>query len=203
MYQSFLLSEQDAAALRAALATPLFSSLHNLVPGIGHALAHPQPDFGPYLPLVSDAISEVRSNTNYPEDWDELSDAEDAAYKARKAFFQALPAAEPADKAGQPAPLPTFYVLVQERMGSNDGAAFGKHVFTDFDAACKALKARAEAECAECPDDEGFSLDEYGSPEHGTYGINLLSGGTSVCSQYFLEKFTLAPTAGGVMGGAA
>lgn len=203
MYQSLILPEQDVVAFRSAIANPLCAFLFHQVPSLARALAHPQPDFATNLGEISCLISEVRSNTNYPEDWDELDEAVDKSLAARKAFFADKSQAGAPAQAATPASLPTFYVLVEEHMGSNDGAQFGKYVFTDFDAACKALKARAEAEFAEFPDDEGFSLDEYRSPEHGTYGINLLSGGASVCRQYFLQKFTLAPIAGGAIGGAA
>lgn len=184
MYQAILLSTEDVTSLRAAIAAPQLAFLRHSVPGLAHAVAHPLPDFSTYGSLVQDAVREVRANTNYPEDWDDLSEAANAVRQARRKFIEAV-------KVGDcPASVPMqFYILVEERIGSNDGPSFRPHVYVDYAEACKVLKAHAEKECS--PElDEGMQLEEYSSPERGVYRLNLLGSGRSVSMQYYLQSFT-------------
>lgn len=182
MYQSLLLPAKDVAALRATLALSPFSALYGIAPSLELALAHPQPDFTGYLPLVQDAIGEVCSNTNYPEDWDDLSDAVDEARSARREF----------DKAARPAPTAAVsplaaFILVIERMGSNDGPRFGEHVYFDFASARAALKALVDEDFDSTMDPD-LELSEFGDESTTRYGFNLCCGG-SVSSQYYLKRF--------------
>lgn len=197
MLQSILLPKADVVALRAAVAHPLFAQLLAAVPSLASGLQCPQPDFGPYLPWVSDAVGEVRSNTNYPEDWDGLSGAVDEACCARRKFSTATKAISAAIA---PAPLRAF-ILVEEHMGSNDGAQFGKTAYIDFAAACAALKSRAEADFDPELDDD-LILTEYSSIKDLVYGFNLLTKRGSVVRQYFVKGFELemgsTPAAGDV-----
>jgi hypothetical protein len=185
--QSILLPKADIAVLRAAIALPLFAPLLEAVPGLVAGLRHPQPDFGPYLPLVDDAVGEVRSNTNYPEDWDDLSEAVDGARQARGKFLASL---DTAQQAAAPQTLQVF-ILVEETMGSNDGASFGKQAYVNFPDACAALKSQAEADFDPLIDDD-LTLSEYGSIDTFSYGLNLLTKHRSVVRQYFVKKFDLA-----------
>jgi hypothetical protein len=180
MSQTILLPAEDVAALRVALSFPEFAPLRVAAPSLTLALAHPQPDFTPWLDWVSDAISEVRSNTNHPEDWNPLEDAVSDLRKASRALEDAVPEQAPA------ATL-TAFVLVAERMGSNDGARFGQHVYLNYDAACAALRAWVQADFGNELDDDS-TLDEYGAREHSAFGINLMYG-ESVSSQYYLKSF--------------
>lgn len=186
MSQAILLPAEDVAALRVALSFPEFAPLRAAAPSLTVALAHPQPDFTPWLDWVSDAIREVRSNTNHPEDWNPLAKAVALHRKADRTLKAAAQEQAPA------APL-TSFVLVAERMGSNDGARFGEHVYLSYDAACAALRAWVQADFGNELDDG--RLDEYGSSERNTFGINLMYG-ESVASQYFLESFTPVQTTG-------
>lgn len=186
MLQSILLPEADVVSLRAAIAHPLYASLLAAVPGLTAGLTHPQPDFASFFPLVGDALREVRSNTNYPEDWDDLTEAVNETRRARVEFTaaaKAIPAAV------TPAPLQAF-ILVEEHMGSNDGAEFGKTAYLDFAAACAALKSRAEADYDPELDDD-LMLEEYGSADTCVYGLNLLTRRGSVRRQYYLQAFDL------------
>jgi len=187
MSQAILLPAEDVAALRVALSFPEFATLRATAPSLTVALAHPQPDFTPWLDWVSDAIGEVRSNTNHPEDWNPLAKAVSLHRKANRALEDSM--REPA-----PATPLTAFVLVAERMGSNDGPRFGQHVYLSYDAACAALRAWVQADFSHELDDDS-TLDEYGSREHSAFGINLMYG-ESVSSQYYLKSFTPAQTTG-------
>lgn len=79
-----ILPVQEFSVLQsAAEQSPYFAHLLKQLPGLKVALAHPLPDL---LAEVADgareAISQVRANTNYPEDWDDL--AESAAILAKE-----------------------------------------------------------------------------------------------------------------------
>lgn len=195
MYEALLLSTSDVAALRAALKDPRFSSLTDLVPGLAVALQQPQPEFGMgTLHDAYDAISQVRSNTNYPEDWDDLDNVVNLAMKRRRVFdeAQALAASQPA--AAPAAPLRQF-ILVSERIGSNDGPSFGAHVYTDFAAACAALDAYAERlfPAEDFYEDDGVSLKRYLREEQQRYWIHLESDAGEVRFTFSLQEFTPAP----------
>lgn len=197
MYEALLLSTSDVAALRAALKDPRFSTLTGLVPSLAVALQQPQPEFGMgALHDAYDAISQVRSNTNYPEDWDDLADVVNLAMKRRRVFdeAQALAASKPA--AAPAAPLRQF-VLVGERIGSNDGPSFGAHVYTDFAAACAALDAYAERRfpAKDFDEDDGVSLKRYLREEQQRYWIHLETDRGEVRYTFSLQEFTPAPAA--------
>lgn len=195
MYEALLLSTSDVAALRAALKDPRFSTLTGLVPGLAVALQQPQPEFDMgTLHDAYDAISQVRSNTNYPEDWDDLDDVVNLAMKRRRVFdeAQALAASQPV--AAPAAPLRHF-VLVGERIGSNDGPSFDAHVYTDFAAACAALDAYAERlfPAEDFDEDDGVQLKKYLREAPQRYWIHLENEAGEVRYTLSLQEFTSAP----------
>jgi hypothetical protein len=188
MYQALLLSSTDIATLRASLSVPQFESLAKAVPGLTTALTHPLPDFSACGDLVLDAVREVRANTNNPEDWDDLSDAVSAVRQARKKFVEAVKVGD--CHASVPMKL---YILVEERIGSNDGPSFEQHVYADYTEACEALKVYAE-KCFDPVVEDHFRLEEYSVPERGEYCLSLMTG-RSVSCQFYLKNFTF-PQAG-------
>lgn len=185
--QSLLVSAQDVVGLRATFAQPLFSPILAAFPTFRFALEHPQPDFAWYVDEVSGAISEVRSNTNYPEDWDDLDEAVDEARAARRAYDDALEAEQPTPSSAPEAKLTTLYALVYERRRSADSATYGKKLFSDFGEACDALREWAQRDF--CEDGDGFQLEE--SQGEGRLYIDLTAEGGHVACSYSLRAFTL------------
>lgn len=120
MIKALLVSTQDILSLRATLMLPQFSPILGDHPSLRAALEHPQPDFGDEVSEVAAAVSAVCENTNYPEDWAELSLACAETRTARRAYFEAIgtrcPSTPPAAQEGS---FPQVgYALVYERPGS-------------------------------------------------------------------------------------
>lgn len=186
MQQSLLVSAQDVAGLRTTFAQPLYSPLLAAFPSFRIALEHPQPDFAWYAGEVSGAISEVRSNTNYPEDWDDLDEAADEARAARRAYDEAIekqPA--PCDVVG--AKPVTLYAILYDRRGSADSATYGKKLFSDFGEACAAVREWAESEFFD--EGDGFRLIESQGP--GWFYVDIGSDDGTVAASYSLKSFTV------------
>jgi len=120
-----------------------------------------------------------------------------AALKARQAFITARENVATAAAA----PLQAF-VLVDERMGSNDGPSFGEQAYLDFATACAALKARTAQDFDPELDDD-LQLKEYLQPESFAYFFNVETERGEVCHQYYLQKFTLCNAGVVAEGGAA
>jgi hypothetical protein len=179
MQQSLLVSAEDVVGLRALFAQPQFSAVLNTYPTLRVALEHPQPDFAWHADEVRGAISEVRSNTNYPEDWDGLDEAVDETLAARRAYDNALEAAQPLPDSAPGAKPVTLYALAYNRRGSADSSTYGKKLFSDFGEACRTLREWAQREF--CDDEDGLRLEE--SLGEGWFYIDLTAdGGTVACS---------------------
>jgi hypothetical protein len=222
MYQALLLSDADVAVLRAAMNDPRFSTLTTQVPGLRLALQHLQPEFNRNLMgWVYDALREVRANTNYPEDWDYLSETLDEAWERRlgfeKAQEQAAEAGVPAQpslpaETEHPAPTPEYFCIVHERVGSGDPFELGDVVYEDFNQAFEILKAFAEEKMRR-GFYEDYAIATYAeikanprqyedrdvlavskNDDKRTAFINHCYGGGdgSVRNCYFLQKFTQA-----------
>jgi len=225
MYQALLLSDSDVVALRAALNDPRFSSLAALVPGLCLALQHPQPELDRNLMgWVYDALREVRANTNYPEDWDYLSETMDEAWESRlgfeKAKEQAAEAGTPAQtgspaEVAQPAPALEYFCIVHESVGSGDPFEFGEVIYDDFSQAVDALAAYVY-EHLQRPSFDGYVVASHAevNANPGKYAdleVLIASrddvektaymlhtyGGISVRYSFFLQKFTKAAPDGG------
>lgn len=213
MYQALLLSDSDVAALRAALNDPRFSTLATQVPGLHVSLQHPQLELDRNLiGWVYDAVREVRANTNYPEDWDYLSETMDEARDRRRAFEDALKQASTqvslAPASATCASVPEYFCIVHERVGSTDPFELGDVVYDDFNQAFDMLKAFAEGKMRS----GDYAIATYAEIEanpHKYEGQELLAVSKndvlrtafinhtygvdgSVCNCFFLKKFTQA-----------
>jgi hypothetical protein len=188
MFQSILLPTADVVALRAAVALPQFSALTHLVPGLTPALASPQPNFEPSLGLADNGVSEVRSNTNYLEDWDELSGAVNDARESRRKVDKVagLAWASGIDSL-------KVFVLVSERMGSNDGPSFGKQVYFEFAAAQAALRAWVDDDF-DSEEDPELEVREYCSPETSVFALEICFG-NHIAVRYYLKGFATSEAA--------
>jgi hypothetical protein len=70
--KTLLLTEVDFARLQALLASSKLPSEIAALPSLCYSLAHTIPAFPPFNDIYN-ALLSARGNTNYPEDYDELS----------------------------------------------------------------------------------------------------------------------------------